>query len=188
MFNIIKERFKRTMPTKIIVGLGNPGAQYVQTRHNAGFLTIDALADELRANYWKSEAGAETAKVKFQEEEILLVRPLTFMNRSGSSVKQLVDKYKIDPTKDLIVIADELDLPEGETRVKVGGGHAGHNGHRSIIEKLGTRDYKRIRVGIGRPPGKMDAADYVLQPLRAQAFEELQVTARHAADITLKET
>jgi len=170
----------------LVVGLGNPGAQYAQTRHNVGFMAVDALAEELGGNYWKEECGALTTKVKFGRDglSVVLAKPQTFMNLSGSSIKKLCEKYSISLEENLIVIADELDLPAGEVRHKKGGGHAGHNGHRSTIDNLGTRDYQRIRVGIGRPPGKMDPADYVLQPLRPSAFEELLESAFTATTLT----
>ena len=173
----------------LIVGLGNPGAQYAQTRHNVGFMAIDALAEDLGGSYWKDEAGALTCKIEDKRNGslVVLAKPQTFMNLSGSSVKKLCDKYGITPEENLIVIADELDLPHLEVRLKVGGGHAGHRGHRSIIDSLGTRDYKRIRVGIGRPPGKMNPSDYVLAPMRPQAFEELVESAFQAAELAKSE-
>ena len=184
-----QKQIKQEQADWLIVGLGNPGAKYAQTRHNVGFMTIDALAEELHTgsgSYWKDEAGALTTKVKAGRngEQLVLAKPQTFMNLSGTSIKKLCEKYNINPEENLIVVADELDLPAGEVRAKKGGGHAGHNGHRSTIDSLGTREYQRIRVGIGRPPGKMDAADYVLQPLRPQAFEDLAESAFQAAELT----
>jgi len=172
----------------LIVGLGNPGVKYAQTRHNVGFLAIDALADDFGGSYWKEQGGAQTCVVKVPRPgddplEVVLAKPQTFMNLSGSAVKNLCEMYSIDPEQKLIVIADELDIPADEVRAKKGGGHAGHNGHRSVIDSLGTRDYNRIRVGVGRPPGRMDSADYVLQPLKPQAFEDLLISAANAADL-----
>jgi PTH1 family peptidyl-tRNA hydrolase len=176
------------MPNYLIIGLGNPGEEYARTRHNVGFMTVDLLADRLGGTYWKHEAGALTCAVKYRADdttfELVLAKPQTFMNLSGAAAGKLLELYDLDPAH-LIVIADELDIPAGEVRSKVGGGHAGHNGHRSIIERLGTRDYTRVRVGIGRPPGRMDPADYVLAPLRPQTLEDLQAAAEQAADITL---
>ena len=174
------------MVEKLIVGLGNPGEEYVQTRHNAGFLTVDELASRLGGSYWKNEAGSLTCKVKYDGMELVLAKPQTFMNVSGAAVKRLCETYDIDPEQDLTVIADELDLPFGEVRAKVGGGHAGHNGHRSIIDRLQTRDYQRIRIGIGRPSGKRDPSDYVLEPLRPATYEELLVSVNKAADLVLE--
>ena len=188
MFGKLKKKkvaAKQESADYLVVGLGNPGAQYARTRHNVGFMVIDALAEELGGRYWKDEAGALTCKIENRRDGslVVLAKPQTFMNLSGSSLKKLCDKYGIIPQENLIVIADELDLPAGEVRLKVGGGHAGHNGHRSIIDSLGTHDYKRIRVGIGRPPGKMNPSDYVLAAMRPQAFEELVKSAFQAAEL-----
>ena len=188
MFGKLKKKkvaAKQESADYLVVGLGNPGVKYAQTRHNVGFMAIDALAEELGGSYWKDEAGALTCKIEDKRDAslVVLAKPQTFMNLSGSSVKKLCDKYGIIPQENLIVIADELDLPAGEVRLKVGGGHAGHNGHRSTIDSLGMRDYKRIRVGIGRPPGKMNPSDYVLAPMRPQAFEELVESAFQAAEL-----
>jgi peptidyl-tRNA hydrolase, PTH1 family len=158
--------------TRLVIGLGNPGPEYELTRHNAGFLTVDLLGEELRASYWKDEAGAKVAAVRFGEEELILAKPLTFMNVSGKSVKLLRNAYEV-PVGELIVVHDDIDLPPGVVRAKKGGGHGGHNGLRSLSEALGCGDYLRVRVGVGRPPGRMDAADWVLQPLRKDAAEEL---------------
>jgi PTH1 family peptidyl-tRNA hydrolase len=169
----------------LVVGLGNPGEEYVHTRHNAGFMAIDVLAERTGGNYWKHEAGALTCKARFEGKELLLAKPQTFMNLSGAAVGRLCESYGLAPSKDLIVVADELDLPAGEVRVKHGGGHAGHNGHRSIIGRLATPDYCRIRIGIGRPPGRMDASDYVLQRVNGEAFEALRAACELAADRVL---
>jgi len=185
-----KAKTKQEPADYLIVGLGNPGAKYAQTRHNVGFIAVDALAEELGGNYWKDEAGALTCKIKTGcrgSKEVVLAKPQTFMNLSGPSIKKLCDKYGINPEENLIVIADELDIPAGELRLKKGGGHAGHNGHRSTIDVLGTRDYQRVRVGIGRPPGKMSASDYVLAPLRPQVYEDLVESAFQAAELVKSE-
>ena len=166
--------------TRMIVGLGNPGPEYERTRHNAGFLTIDLLAENLRATYWKDQCGAKVAVVRFAGEDLVLAKPQTFMNLSGGSVKKLVERYAV-PIQRLIIVHDDLDVPAGEVRVKRGGGHAGHNGLRSLHERLGSDEYLRVRVGVGRPPGRMDAADYVLQPLKAAALEEFEAEIPTAA-------
>ena len=165
----------------IICGLGNPGEEYEHTRHNAGFDSVDALAEELRVNYWKNECGALTAKTTYKGEDLLLVKPQGFMNTSGGPLKKVCQAYSAT-ADDVIVIHDELDIPAGDVRVKVGGGHAGHNGLRSIIDKMGSRDFSRIRTGIGNPPGKMAVADYVLKQLRAREAEDFQDTCARAAD------
>jgi PTH1 family peptidyl-tRNA hydrolase len=158
--------------TRLVVGLGNPGPEYAATRHNAGFLVVDLLAQNLRAAYWKDEAGAKVARVRLGEDELVLAKPQAFMNVSGKAVRRLLDSYGVE-VDDLVVVHDDLDLPEGSVRAKRGGGHGGHNGLRSLTETLGVGDYLRVRVGIGRPPGRMDPADYVLEPMRKEAFERL---------------
>jgi PTH1 family peptidyl-tRNA hydrolase len=166
----------------LIVGLGNPGPEYTETRHNVGFMTIDGLGNTHGANYWKNEAGAQTCPVSIHDKRVLLVKPQTFMNLSGTSVARLAKEYEIDPSR-IIIIHDDLDIEEGELRHKTEGGHAGHNGLRSIHAKLGTDGYRRIRCGIGRPPGRMDSSDFVLQPLKGEKLDNLYVTAANAADM-----
>lgn len=172
---------------RMVAGLGNPGDEYAETRHNAGFKAIDELARQAGVTYWKNQAGAEVALININDPEeeggkrqIVLVKPQSYMNTSGGPISKLCREYKIK-AEELLVIHDELDIPAGDVRVKVGGGHAGHNGLRSIGEKLGTPDYPRVRCGIGRPPGKMAPADYVLQQLRGRDWEEFEVTAADAA-------
>ena len=165
----------------IICGLGNPGEEYEHTRHNAGFDSVDALAEELRVNYWKNECGALTAKTTYKGEDLLLVKPQGFMNTSGGPLKKVCQAYSAT-ADDVIVIHDELDIPAGDVRVKVGGGHAGHNGLRSIIDKLGSRDFSRIRAGIGNPPGRMPVADFVLKQLRSREAEDFEVMTHQAAE------
>lgn len=167
----------------LIVGLGNPGDKYAHTRHNAGFDTVDAIAEEIGVRYWKSECGSATGKGSYRGEEIILAKPQSFMNTSGGPVKQLMSTYKVAPDH-LIVIHDELDIDPGTVRVKFGGGHAGHNGLRSICDKTLTRDWFRVRIGIGRPPGRMDVADYVLslpKKEEAEAFEHAVARGAEAA-------
>jgi peptidyl-tRNA hydrolase, PTH1 family len=170
--------------TRMIVGLGNPGSEYERTRHNAGFLAVDLLGENLRATYWKDQASAKVAIVRFDDGDLVLAKPQTFMNVSGGSVKRLTEDYEVEPGN-LIVIHDDIDLPAGEVRVKRGGGHGGHNGLRSLHERLGTDAYLRVRVGVGRPPGRMDSADYVLQPLRGEAWEEFEASIPAAAQAAL---
>ena len=141
------------MTIKLVVGLGNPGPEYADNRHNAGFMAVDELARELRATYWKSEHGALTAHVKRGGQELILAKPQSFMNTSGGPVSKIAAAYKIAP-EEILVIHDELDIPNGDVRVKVGGGHGGHNGLRSIHDKLGSNAYARVRVGIDHPPGR----------------------------------
>lgn len=167
----------------VIAGLGNPGPEYADTRHNAGFKTVDALAKEFGVNYWKRQGEALVGKATWHDKLIVLVKPQSYMNLSGGPVKGALKSFDAAPDK-LIVIHDELDIPAGTVRVKFGGGHAGHNGLRSICDSLGTRDWLRVRVGIGRPPGRMDSADFVLSVPRNEALEEFE----HAIDLAAQAT
>lgn len=157
--------------TRMVIGLGNPGPEYEHTRHNIGFMVVDALAANLGAAYWKDEAGARTAKVRLGEDDLVLAMPRTFMNLSGKSVKRLAEAYDV-PVSEIVVVHDDLDLPEGVVRAKSAGGHGGHNGLRSLNETVGDA-YLRVRMGIGRPPGRMDPADFVLEPLRGEKLDRL---------------
>lgn len=171
-------------PDFIVTGLGNPGERYEHTRHNAGFDTLDQIAEELGARYWKTAAGALTAKVKYKGQELLLAKPQGFMNTSGGPVKQLCQMYKVSADR-LIVIHDEIDIDPGTIRVKFGGGHAGHNGLRSICDKLGTREWFRVRIGVGRPPGRMQVSDYVLTTPKKEALDDFEQACRQGAAATL---
>lgn len=155
----------------LIVGLGNPGEEYEHTRHNAGFDTVDKIAAEIGVRYWKNESGALTGKGAYHDIDVVLAKPQSYMNTSGGPVKQLMNAYGVSPDH-LVVIHDELDIDPGTIRVKFGGGHAGHNGLRSICDKLGTRDWFRVRCGIGRPPGRMPVADYVLSLPKKDAADD----------------
>ncbi len=155
----------------LIVGLGNPGEEYEHTRHNAGFDTVDKIAAEIGVRYWKNECGALTGKGVYHDIDVVLAKPQSYMNTSGGPVKQLMNAYGVSPDR-LVVIHDELDIDSGTIRVKFGGGHAGHNGLRSICDKLGTRDWFRVRCGIGRPPGRMPVADYVLSLPKKDAADD----------------
>ena len=155
----------------LIVGLGNPGEEYEHTRHNAGFDTVDKIASEIGVRYWKNECGALTGKGAYHDIDVVLAKPQSYMNTSGGPVKQLMNAYGVSPDH-LVVIHDELDIDPGTIRVTFGGGHAGHNGLRSICDKLGTRDWFRVRCGIGRPPGRMPVADYVLSLPKKDAADD----------------
>lgn len=155
----------------LIVGLGNPGEEYEHTRHNVGFDTVDKIASEIGVRYWKNECGALTGKGAYHDIDVVLAKPQSYMNTSGGPVKQLMNAYGVSPDH-LVVIHDELDIDPGTIRVKFGGGHAGHNGLRSICDKLGTRDWFRVRCGIGRPPGRMPVADYVLSLPKKDAADD----------------
>ncbi len=168
----------------IIAGLGNPGPDYEHTRHNAGFDSLDVLAEELSARYWKNECGSLTAHTNYRGEELILAKPQGFMNTSGGPIKRLCETYKV-PADHVIVLHDELDIDPGTIRVKFGGGHAGHNGLRSICDKLQTREWFRVRIGIGRPPGRMNVADYVLARPRKDDEEAFTAACAVAADAVL---
>lgn len=168
----------------LIVGLGNPGDEYAHTRHNAGFDVVDAIADEIGVRYWKTECGALTAKGAWRDHDVVLAKPQSYMNTSGGPVKQLMNVYGVDG-EHLIVVHDELDIDPGTVRVKFGGGHAGHNGLRSICDKTGTRDWFRLRVGIGRPPGRMPVADYVLSLPKKEAKEDFDYAVDRGAQAVL---
>lgn len=173
---------------RMVAGLGNPGDEYENTRHNAGFKSIDVLAAQAGVTYWKNQLGALVATIQVHDpeaeggrREVVLVKPQSYMNASGGPISKLCAQYKIR-VEELLVIHDELDIPEGDVRVKVGGGHAGHNGLRSIIDKMGGRDFSRIRTGIGNPPGRMAVADFVLKQFRPKELEDFENTCARAAD------
>jgi PTH1 family peptidyl-tRNA hydrolase len=169
----------------LVCGLGNPGDEYAQTRHNAGFAVVDALAARQGVRYWKSEAGCAVASVRVggaNPREVLLAKPLSYMNTSGGPLSKLARAHRIAPAQ-LLVVHDEVDLAEGEVRAKWAGGLNAHNGLRSIADKLGTRDFSRIRCGIGRPPGKMSVADYTLRQLKGSYAEDFEIMVQQATDL-----
>ncbi|MCS7323830.1 MAG: aminoacyl-tRNA hydrolase [Thermoflexales bacterium] len=147
---------------RLIVGLGNPGREYANHRHNVGFMVLDALAAKHNLRFSKMMFKGLIAGGQIAERKVLLVKPMTFMNLSGECVGALVRFYKL-PSQHVLVIYDDLDLLPGQLRLRGKGGAGGHNGMRSIIAQLGTEDFPRLRVGIGRPPGRMAPRDYVLQ-------------------------
>jgi PTH1 family peptidyl-tRNA hydrolase len=162
----------------LIVGLGNPGQEYEHTRHNAGFMLVDAFAAELGVNYWKLAAHALVGETTYAGEKLVFVKPQSFMNVSGGPVKSLASRYGFE-VADILIIHDELDLPAGTFRFKQGGGHAGHNGLRSLHQSIGS-EYARLRIGIGRPPGRMAPANFVLQRMSGETLEEFRVTIANA--------
>ncbi len=165
----------------MVVGLGNPGVAFQHTRHNAGFLVVDELARMLGASSWHTKHGALVAEVARDEDTLVLVKPTYYMNVVGGQVKKLASAYHV-PLAGMLVIHDELELPDTVIAAKMGGGLAGHNGLRSLSDKFASRDFPRIRVGIGRPPGRMDPGDYVLQPLYGEGLEAFRVTLANAAE------
>lgn len=146
---------------KLVVGLGNPGTEYARTRHNVGFLVAEALAAAWGAGFTVRKFGAEIAEAAAGGEKVWVMKPQTFMNHSGEAVGPAVRFLKL-PAGDVVVVHDDLELPPFRVQVKVGGGHGGHNGLKSLNAHLGTPEYVRVRVGVGRPPPAMDPADWVL--------------------------
>jgi PTH1 family peptidyl-tRNA hydrolase len=167
----------------LIAGLGNPGPEYAGNRHNAGFMVADVLAERMGARFTRDRSRAAVATGRLAGFPVTLAKPLTFMNLSGRPVAALRTFYKIPPER-IVVVHDELDLPFAAIRLKQGGGDNGHNGLRSVTAALGTREYFRVRVGIGRPPGRMDPADFVLHDFSAAERKLVPEAAERAADAT----
>lgn len=172
----------------LIVGLGNPGPSYAGHRHNVGAMVVVELAARAGASLRSHKARAVAAEVRIGTlpggapgPRAVIATPLSYMNESGGPVAGLMSFYKV-PVEKLIVIHDELDIPFADVRLKLGGGEGGHNGLRSITKSVGTRDYLRVRVGIGRPPGRMDAADYVLHDFSGSERSEVPLLISDAAD------
>ena len=156
---------------KLIVGLGNPGAEYTETRHNAGFWFCERLARELNVSFAR-ESRYQGLVANARAQNLWLLMPQTFMNRSGQSVQALMHFYRIAPDE-MLVVHDELDIPPGQLRLKFGGGLGGHNGLKDITAHLGTQDYWRLRIGIGHPGDKNDVVNYVLKPPRKEEAGEI---------------
>jgi PTH1 family peptidyl-tRNA hydrolase len=170
---------------KLIVGLGNPGIEYQFTPHNLGFLTVDRLAERLNVSVTNRHCKAVTARGKIGTEDVLLAKPETFMNLSGMSVRELVERYETDPATDLIVVYDELDLPFATTRIKFRGGSAGHNGMESILGALGTDEFFRVRLGIAPEHPVRDGANYVLAQFKKSQYEAVDLLLDTAADAVM---
>jgi len=168
----------------LIVGLGNPGAEFRHNRHNVGFLLLDCLADRLGESFSRIESSSLLTKAKYQDKRLLLAKPQTFMNLSGQAVSRLVKYYKI-PLESLLIVYDDVDLPLESIRIRPNGGPGGHKGIASIIEHLGTNKFPRLRLGIGRPPGRKNAAAHVLQDFTEEENEFLEVTLERAVDAVL---
>ncbi|MCT9931560.1 aminoacyl-tRNA hydrolase [Planotetraspora sp. A-T 1434] len=166
----------------LVVGLGNPGPEYAGNRHNAGFMVLDELAARVGGRFKVHKSRAEVVEGRLAGAPVVLAKPLSYMNLSGGPVKALADFYKVAPER-VIVVHDELDIPYGALRAKVGGGDNGHNGLKSITKSLATKDYPRIRFGIGRPPGRMDPAAYVLKDFATAERKDLPFLVDRAADM-----
>jgi PTH1 family peptidyl-tRNA hydrolase len=165
----------------LIIGLGNPGRKYNRNRHNTGFMTIDRAAERHGIRFSKLQSKAAVATGQMAGRNVLLAKPQSYMNNSGQPVRSLADFYKI-PVDRLIVVYDDLDLPTGTVRLRPEGGSGGQNGMKDIIQHLGTREFARLRMGIGRPPGRMDPVDYVLQDFSKDEWEVMQVALDTAVD------
>ncbi|GAA3770403.1 aminoacyl-tRNA hydrolase [Plantactinospora mayteni] len=168
----------------MLVGLGNPGKEYARHRHNVGFLVADLLAERIGAKFGRHRrAVAEVAegRLGFGGPKLVLAKPMTYMNLSGGPVAALAQFYKV-PVDQVVAVHDELDIPYGQIRLKQGGGEGGHNGLRSMSKSLGTKDYLRVRFGIGRPPGRQDPADFVLSDFSSVERKELEFLVDRAAD------
>lgn len=166
----------------LIAGLGNPGATYHHNRHNIGFMVLDTLADHIHISLRRVQFRALVGKGKLDDKYLILAKPHTYMNDSGQAVAPLIHFYKI-PLEQLLVVHDDLDLPFGTLRLRPSGGTGGQRGMESIASQLGTRDFARLRVGIGRPPGRMDPRDYVLHdfdPADEVLLSEVRTTAVEA--------
>jgi PTH1 family peptidyl-tRNA hydrolase len=167
---------------KLIVGLGNPGIEYQFTPHNLGFLAIDEIAERCGARVSNRFCRALTARTSFEGQEVVLAKPETYMNLSGVSVRELVEKLEIAPEKDLIILYDELDLPFGTLRIRERGRSAGHNGMESIIGSLGTQEFVRVRLGVGPGHPLSDGAGYLLAPMKKSRLAEAVPMIETAAD------
>lgn len=174
------EEFNKDLPV-MIVGLGNPGPAYRHTRHNFGFLAVDELADELNIQVKRLKFKAMIGEGRFNDNKVVLVKPMTFMNESGRAVAPLLRYFKL-PLSNLLVIHDDLDLPLGTLRLRPSGGTSGQRGMASIINHLGTQEFPRMRLGIGRPPGQMDPVDYVLKNFLPSENELLAIVLRTAVE------
>ena len=166
----------------LVVGLGNPGAEYTGTRHNVGRAVVTELCARYAAPLRKSREHALVAEVRIEDQRVTLATPQTFMNESGRSVGQLARRYGITDLDRLVIVHDEMDLPVGTVRIKQGGGLAGHNGLRSVSDHLRTRDYVRIRIGVGRPPQGQSSADHVLRQPSPEEKAGLAESISKAAD------
>ena len=170
----------------LVVGLGNPGPTYERTRHNIGAIVIDELAQRFTSPLKRHKrALAEVAEIKIGEHKVVIAKPLSYMNESGGPVKALASFYKV-PLEQIIVLHDELDIPLGTIRLKLGGGDNGHNGLKSIRGAFGNGEWHRVRLGIGRPPGNQDPSDFVLKPFSSTESVEVSVLRENGAEATQK--
>jgi PTH1 family peptidyl-tRNA hydrolase len=167
----------------LIVGLGNPGPRYAATRHNIGVAVVDLLALRLGGRFKAHKSRCEIVEARLGDRPIVLAKPMSYMNESGGPVNAAARFFKV-PVENVVVVHDELDLPFGTVRLKRGGGEGGHNGLRSTTSALGSKQYARVRFGIGRPPGRQDPADFVLREFSSSERKELPFLVDRAADAT----
>jgi PTH1 family peptidyl-tRNA hydrolase len=171
--------------TYLLIGLGNPGREYRDNRHNFGFMVIDRIIVRLNARGMKVQSKAIVTTATYEERKLILAKPQTYMNLSGQSIQGLARFYKV-PVENILVTYDDLDLPFATIRLRPGGGAGGQKGLASAIEQLGTKDIARLRLGIGRPPGRMDPSAYVLQNFSREEFKTLSEIVDRAADAMLE--
>ena len=171
--------------TYLLIGLGNPGREYKDTRHNFGFMLIDRIAVRLNARGMKVQSKAIVTDATYEDHKLILAKPQTYMNLSGQSVQGLVHFYKI-PLTNVMVLSDDLDIPFGTIRIRAAGGPGGQRGLSSVIESLGTKDFPRLRLGIGRPPGRMDPANFILQNFSRDEMKSISEILDAAADAVLE--
>jgi peptidyl-tRNA hydrolase, PTH1 family len=165
----------------LVVGLGNPGPGYAGNRHNVGFMVLDVLAERVGGRFKAHKGRADILETRLAGRRVVLAKPRSFMNESGGAVASLRDFFRI-PVEQVVAVHDELDLEPGMLRLKVGGGDNGHNGLRSLRRSLGSGEFARVRVGIGRPPGRQDPADFVLRDFPGAQRKDLEVMLERAAD------
>jgi PTH1 family peptidyl-tRNA hydrolase len=168
----------------LVIGLGNPDDEYAGTRHNAGAMVVARLAERAGARLKRSRNRAQVAEIRDGDERVVLARPTSYVNESGGPASLLARWYKT-PVERIIVVHDEIDLAAGKLQVRRGGGTAGHNGLKDIVKALGSPEFLRVRIGVGRPPGRQDPADYVLEPVPRRQAEDFAVFLERAADATM---
>ena len=165
----------------VIAGLGNPGREYEGTRHNVGFMTLDALADKYNIDVREKAFKGLIGKGMIEGNKVILVKPQTYMNLSGECIRQVMDYYKVDP-EDILIVYDDISLAPGQLRIRAKGSAGGHNGIKSIIAHLGTQEFPRVKVGVGEKPARMDLADYVLGHFSKEEQATMDDAVKEAAD------
>ena len=170
----------------LLIGLGNPGSEYERSRHNIGFMLLDALARRWRVEGFRGKFGADLATGQVAGEKCVLLRPLEYMNLSGQAVGRAAGFFQVDAAH-VIVLHDDIDLPLGDVRVKKGGGTGGHKGLASLVDELGESGFSRVRIGVGRPPEGLDAADYVLSPVSEEDKDQAMRAVEEAVQAALSE-